>query len=150
MTTPTREEVDAKLEAIEAGMDARARSMEGKLDANLAEMRGHQRVMTLLAERAVAASEAAAKAADRASASADRASAAAERASGVKQTLVITSLATFLSVVAIAVAGYFGIRHSNDALLQSALQSFEAGRSSVEKPAGVSPRGQPQTSSPQN
>lgn len=139
MTTPTRGEIDAKLEAIEAGIDARARSMEGKLDTNLAEMRGHQRIMTLLAERALAASEAAA-------AAAERASAAAERASGVKQTLVITSLATFLSVVAIAVAGYFGIRHSNDALLQSALQSFEAGRSSVEQPSGVTPRSQPQTS----
>lgn len=136
MRTPTREEIDAKLQAIEAGMDARARSMEGKLDTHLAEMRGHQRIMTLLAERAVAASEAA--------------SAAAERASGVKQTLVITSLATFLSVVAIAVAGYFGVRHSNDALLQSALQSFEAGRSSTGKPAGVPPRIEPQTSSAPN
>jgi hypothetical protein len=146
MTTPTREEIDAKLEAIEAGIDARARSMEGKLDTNLAEMRGHQRIMTLLAERAVAASEAAAAAAERASAAAERASTAAERASGVKQTLVITSLATLLSVVAIAVAGYFGIRHSNDALLQSALQSFEAGRSSVAQPPAVTPGAVPRRS----
>ncbi|RJG14634.1 hypothetical protein, partial [Massilia cavernae] len=135
MTTPTREEIDAKLENIELRMDGRVRSIEGKIDAFIATitgqqqavtatLAGHQQTMASLAERAAAAAETAAAAAD--------------RAGGLKQTLWITSLTTVLSVLGIALAAYLGTQQSNMSIVQTTLGAFEAGRSAAEKaPAPV-------------
>lgn len=137
MNLPSREEIDAKFETIEARMDGRVRSIEGKIDTLVATMTGqqhamtatitgHEQAMSMLAERAT-------KAAESAAAAADRAATAADRAGGLKQTLWATSLTTVLSVLAIALAAYFGTQQSNMGLVQTTLGAFEAGRVSVDE-----------------
>jgi hypothetical protein len=107
MTTPTRDEIDLKIENMQLRMDGRLSSIEGKMDALAAQVGGSERAMTLLAERAVAA---------------------AESAGNLKQTLWITSITTILSVLGIALAAYFGTQASNIGIVGSTISAFEAGR----------------------
>lgn len=107
MTTPTRDEIDLKIENMQLRMDGRLSSIEGKMDALAAQVGGSERAMTLLAERAVAA---------------------AESAGNLKQTLWITSITTILAVLGIALAAYFGTQASNIGIVGSTISAFEAGR----------------------
>ncbi|KDR34743.1 hypothetical protein BG57_04000 [Caballeronia grimmiae] len=50
MSTPTREEIDAKLEAIEARMDGRLASIDGKIDSFLARMEEREKAGEVRAE----------------------------------------------------------------------------------------------------
>lgn len=114
MNTPSREEVDLKIENMQLRMDGRLTSIEGKMDALVAQVSGSERAVTLLAERAVAA---------------------AESASTLKQTLWVTSITTILAVLGIALAAYFGTQASNIAIVQTTLSAFESGRNAAEKSA---------------
>lgn len=122
-STPT--EIDLKLENMQLRMDGRLASIEGKMDALVAQVAGSERAMTLLSERAVAAAESAATSAD--------------RAGNLKQTLWVTSISTILSVLGIALALYFGIQSSNLAIVQTTFSAVEAGRavSQAQPPASA-------------
>lgn len=117
MNAPTREEFDAKLEAIEARMDGRVARIEGKIDSFLAQLQGNEKAMQLLAEKAAMAAQTAGDAAN--------------RAGGIKSTLWITSITTILSVLGIALAAYFGTQQSNIGIVQSTIAAFESGRNAA-------------------
>ncbi|WP_460481198.1 hypothetical protein [Comamonas humi] len=57
-TSPSREEIHAKLEAVEARMDGRVANMSAKLDATLVEMRADRETNNIRAATVVAAIEA--------------------------------------------------------------------------------------------
>ncbi|MBD8654152.1 hypothetical protein IFT68_00745 [Oxalobacteraceae sp. CFBP 13730] len=118
MTTPTRDEIDLKIENMQLRMDGRLSSIEGKMDALAAQVGGSERAMALLAERAVAA---------------------AESAGNLKQTLWITSITTILSVLGIALAAYFGTQASNIGIVGSTISAFEAGRAASAATPPITP-----------
>jgi hypothetical protein len=124
MNSPSREEIDAKLETIEVKMDARVASIESKIDLFLASAAGTEQSLKHLAEKAVSASESAASSA--------------ERAGGLKSTLWITSITTVIAVLGIAFAAYFGTQQSNQGIVQTTLSAYEMGRAhsnSVQTPS---------------
>jgi len=124
MTTPTRDEIDLKIENMQLRMDGRLSSIEGKMDALAAQVGGSERAMALLAERAVAA---------------------AESAGNLKQTLWITSITTILSVLGIALAAYFGTQASNIGIVGSTISAFEAGRGAATPAPAAAPAASPST-----
>jgi len=128
MNSPTREEINSKLEATEARMDARVASAVGRIDTLAAQLVANEANMARLSERAVAASERAAAASEQAAAAAVRAAHAADGASGLKSTMWITSITTILAVLGIAFAAYFGTQASNIGIVGSTISAFQAGR----------------------
>jgi hypothetical protein len=114
MTDISRQELDAKLEAVEARMDARVATIASKIDLFLAKSENSEQVLRLISQQAVDASVSAA--------------ASAERAGGIKSSLWITSITTILSVLGIALAAYFGTQQSNLGIVQTTISAFESGR----------------------
>src|SRR5471032_2876965 len=102
------------IETEDLCMDTRVASIEGKIDAFLAQSEGTAKLIEAISLRAAVAAESAAKSAD--------------RAGGLKATLWITSLTTILSVVGIVLAAYFGTQQSNIGIVQSTIAAFESGR----------------------
>lgn len=128
MSTPTRDEINSKLEATEARMDARVASAIGRIDTLAAQLAANEANMARLSERAVAASERAAASSEQAAAAAERAARAADSAGGLKSTMWITSITTILAVLGIAFAAYFGTQASNIGIVGSTISAFQAGR----------------------
>lgn len=107
MSTPSREEFDAKIEAVEARMDTRVGVVIAKIDAMEVFVKSQM-------ERATAAAESAAKSA--------------EKASELKQTLWVTAIATIISVLGIAFGAYYGMQQSNIGLVQAVTAMFQLGQ----------------------
>lgn len=114
MSTPTREEFEARLETIEAKMDSRVASIEGKIDALLATLQGNENLVTQrwktqdarfmgFEERDKRLELLAQQAND----SAARATDAAEKAAGLRASYWASVAAQVAAVAAIIVGAYF-------------------------------------------
>jgi len=114
MSTPSREEIDAKLMAIEARMDSRVASIEGKIDALLATLQGNEKLNTerwrtfdaraaVLDERDKRLTDIA----DRAVKAAEGAESAAQEARSLKLNFWASVVAQVAAVAAIIVGAYF-------------------------------------------
>jgi hypothetical protein len=128
MTDLSREELDAKLQTIEARMDSRVARIEGKIDAFLERAAGSERATALTAENTRLLME-------RATDAAERAQAAATEASGLKHTLWITSVTTILSIVAVVIGAYYASQQSNIGIVQSTIAAFESGKNAASPPS---------------
>lgn len=144
MNTFSKEEVNAKLGTLEAnlvgkldGVEAR---LEGRFTAAVERLAATEQYMRMQADRCWDAAESAARSAEAAARSADSAARSSE---STKQLLWITSLTTIFSVLAIAVAAYFGSQQSAIAIAQAVTQAYQVGTTDNAAPAQPQSAGQP-------
>lgn len=103
MREVTREEIDAKLEAVEARMDTRIAQMEGKLDTVMARI--EVQLQSISAQTTSQVGELA----------------------NTKRELRSLILGSWAIIIASVLAIYFGLDASNKSLLSNMLSSFQAG-----------------------
>ncbi|RRW54425.1 hypothetical protein EGJ55_16290 [Pseudomonas moraviensis] len=138
MTDITRDELNAKLETIEARMDARVESVSSKIDAFLATQYAVQverdkaqaerdKRFEMLAERATKAAEGAEDAA--------------KQSATVKANYWAAVAVQLLAVVAILVGAYYANQANIFGAMQTTMSAYQAGKDS-EKPAET-PQTQP-------
>ena len=131
MTDITREEFNAKLETIEARMDARVESVSSKIDAFLAAQSAVQierdkaqterdKRFELLAERATKAAEGAEEAA--------------KQSATIKANYWAAVAVQLLAVVAILVGAYYANQANVFGAMQTTMSAYQAGKDSA-KPA---------------
>ena len=114
MNAVTRDEVNAKLEAVEARMDARVASIESKLDGNLARMAAHDE---LWASKflAVEKMQEEAKTAQKDTQS---------QLGSLKTTIIVTAVSAVLAIV-------LGVAAFNATVLSNMVASFESGKNTA-------------------
>ncbi|UIN53587.1 hypothetical protein [Pseudomonas kribbensis] len=131
MTEITREEFNAKLETIEARMDARVESVSSKIDAFLTTQSAVQverdkaqaerdKRFELLAERATKAAEGAEEAA--------------KQAATVKSNYWAAVIVQLLAVVAILVGAYYANQANVFGAMQTTMSAFQAGKAEAPPP----------------
>ena len=129
--TPTREEFDARIEAIESGMDARVERLSGdlraytaardaQLDGLIQRMEERDKRFEVVVTSVAASGATAAKAA--------------EDASNLKTTIIGWGVALILAALGASVALYFGIRQSNIGIVQVMQSSYQQGQQSGVQP----------------
>jgi hypothetical protein len=134
MNEITREEFNAKLETIEARMDARVESVSSKIDAFLATQSAVQverdkaqaerdRRFEMLAERATKAAEGAEEAA--------------KQAATVKSNYWAAVIVQLLAVVAILVGAYYANQANVLGAMQTTMSAFQAGKAETYPPAAT-------------
>ncbi len=130
-TAPTREEFNARIEAIERGMDARVERLSGDLraytSARDAQLDGLIQRMDERDKRFenIVASVAASGA---------TAAEAAKDASNLKTTVIGWGIGLILAALGASVALYFGIRQSNIGIVQVMQSSYQQGQQSTAPP----------------
>ncbi|WP_256588330.1 hypothetical protein [Pseudomonas sp. Irchel 3H7] len=131
MNDITREEFNAKLETIEARMDARVESVSSKIDAFLATQSAVQverdkaqterdRRFEMLAERATEAAKGAEEAA--------------KQAATVKSNYWAAVVVQLLAVVAILVGAYYANQANVLGAMQTTMSAFQAGKAETPPP----------------
>ncbi|MEW6345675.1 MAG: hypothetical protein AB1704_33940 [Pseudomonadota bacterium] len=132
MNTPTREEFEARLEAVEARMDKRLTEISGKINEFIARLDQREIGNDLLkAEREKALDARDQKLeliATQAKDAAERAAGAAEKAAGLRASFWASAIVTVLAVFAIAAGMYIGMKQSDESLIQATLSVFQAGQ----------------------
>lgn len=132
MNDITREEFNAKLETIEARMDARVESVSSKIDAFLATQAAVQverdkaqverdKRFEMLAERATKAAEGAEEAA--------------KQAATVKSNYWAAVVVQLLAVVAILVGAYYANQANVLGAMQTTMSAFQSGKAEASPPA---------------
>jgi tetrahydromethanopterin S-methyltransferase subunit G len=119
MSTPTREEFEARLETVEARMDGRVARIEGKIDAFMAQALERDKRLDERDKRIELLAESAARSA--------------ERASNLKTNFWGAVVTIILSVTAIAVSTYYATQSSNLAIVQTTLAAFQQGQATPPK-----------------
>lgn len=131
MNDITREEFNAKLETIEARMDARVASVSSKIDAFLATQSAVQierdkaqaerdKRLEMLAERATKAAEGAEEAA--------------KQAATVKSNYWAAVIVQLVAVVAILVGAYYANQANVLGAMQTTMSAFQAGKAEASPP----------------
>lgn len=129
MTNISREELNDKLSLVEQRMDSRVEKISSKVDLLTLKIDGYSARVAAAAEGAEKASE--------------RAAAAADRAGGLKTTMYVTAISSFLSVVAIAVGLFYATQASNVSFMQTTLAAVAEGRAQMAVPSVAPPTPSP-------
>ncbi|WNC90921.1 hypothetical protein RI103_06110 [Paraburkholderia sp. FT54] len=109
MSTPTREEFEARLETVEARMDARVARIEGKIDAFMAQAAERDKRLEILAEHATKA---------------------AEQAGSLKSNMWLAAITVVIAVV----GTYYATQSSNIGMTQAVIAAFQQGQNSSTPP----------------
>lgn len=130
MTGPTREEIDAKLQAVEARMDTRVAEVVGRIDSLLVSQQGLDRIYQKQFSDLAAAQEAQKTQAEEAKKEQLKAINEAQKSStddikSLKRTIAVAGIGTALTVL-------FGIAAFNATLLSNMIASFESGKNTMQ------------------
>lgn len=104
---PTREELDAKVDALKSRTDGQFHELCTRMDALEARMDRLEARMDRLEERMIE----------------------------LQRSVWIANAATVVSVIAIATSSYFATQNSNQAIVQATIAAIEAGRATMVQPA---------------
>jgi hypothetical protein len=120
MSTPTREEIDAKLETIEVRMDGRVASIEAKIDGFMARLDERGMRMDERFDRS-----------DERMAGIETTSKETQASIGsLKSTMIVTALSTVLAIV-------LGVAAFNATVLSNMVASFESGKNTASAQADL-------------
>lgn len=110
MNTPSREEFERTIEAVEARMDARVARLEGKIDAYMTEGRERDKRIELLARDAAES---------------------AREARSLKSNMWFAGLSVIVTVIATTIGSYYASQQSNIAIVEAVQSSFQQGHLSA-------------------
>jgi chromosome segregation ATPase len=114
---PTREELDAKIDALRSRTDGHFHELCARLDGLSMRMDALEARMDKLEARM-----------DKLEARMDRLE---HQMMDLKRSIWMSNLATIVSVIAIATSSYFATQQSNQAIVQATIAAIEAGRASA-------------------
>jgi hypothetical protein len=120
MTAPTREEIDAKLQTIEARMDARVASIQASIDGFMGRME----------ERALRTDDRFDRIDQRMGGIENTVQETQASIGNLKTTMIVTALSTVLAIV-------LGVAAFNATVLSNMLASFESGKNTATSQADV-------------
>lgn len=119
MSTPTREEFEARIETVEARMETRVERIEGRINAFLAQAEERERRLEERDKRIETIAASAAKSA--------------EQAVNLKTNMWLAALTVIIFVVGTVVAAYFATQSSNIGITQTTIAAFQQGQQTPPK-----------------
>lgn len=114
MSTPTREEFEARIETVEARMETRVERIEGRINAFLAHAEEREKRLEERDRRIESIAASAAKSA--------------EQAVSLKTNMWLAALTVIIFVVGTVVAAYFATQSSNIGITQTTIAAFQQGQ----------------------